>query len=404
MWSGASFENAGTWVMGAPEHLLRQDDSGLQTRASEYARTGSRVIVLASSDEMIVSGSLPEHLNPRALILLSDVIRPEAKPALDFFTKNDVEIKIITGDSPLTAAAIAEKLGLEGAGRMVDMSVMPDDPEQISRAARDFTVFGRVSPGRKKQLVSALQKDGKIVAMTGDGTNDVLAMHQADCSIVMASGSPAAKAMAHIALLDSDFTVLPAVVSEGRQVINNVERVAGLYLVKTTFSIILSVFFILIGASYFFFPIHQTLLGMVSIGIPSFILAMEKNIRRVQPGFLGKVIRTAIPGGVTIAVNLMALKLLHSPFGIDMSQARLIAVMITGIAGLLVLLRVSLPLNRLRVILLLAMTLVFFTVVLFFPGSIELPALEAGSIYMVLAFGAVTCPMMLLIKKLLDRI
>jgi cation-transporting P-type ATPase E len=193
---------------------------------------------------------------------------------------------------------------------------------------------------------------------------------------------------------------LPGVVSEGRQVINNVERVASLYLVKTTYSVILTLFFILIGSSYFFFPIHQTLLGMVGIGIPSFFLALETNSHRVLPGFLGKILRTAVPGGVTIALNLITLKLLQPVFGLDIDQARLIAVIITGIASLMILLRISWPLNALRSILLAAMTVLFFLALLILRPFLYLPALQQGSLLIILGFAVISYPLLYILSCL----
>jgi cation-transporting P-type ATPase E len=413
MWSGASFSGQGSWLLGAPEALLSHAgaDPALAGQVAALAGEGRRVILLARSRQMLeTSGALllPADLQPVALILLADGVRPQARAALEYFAKNDVTIKIITGDNPLTAVAVARELGLQHADRYLDMRTVGDDAAALRQAAASHTIFGRVSPWQKKQLIAAMQQDGKTVAMAGDGTNDVLAMHQADCSIVMATGSSAAKAMAHIALLDSDFTILPDVVNEGRQVINNVERVASLYLVKTTYSIILSLFFILVGEAYLFYPIHQTLLGMIGIGIPSFFLAMEKNTRRVQPGFLGKIIRTAIPGGVCIAVNLMLLKLLQVPLGIDIGQIRLIAVLITGIAMLLILLRVAWPLNRTRLLLLLAMAVLFslgvFLLPLLWPGLLALPALQGESVAVIAGFALATYPLILLLSWLVRRL
>ena len=204
----------------------------------------------------------------------------------------------------------------------------------MAEAAQSQSIFGRVTPRQKQLLIRALKDSSKTVAMTGDGVNDVLALREADCSMVMASGSDAAKNTAHIVLLDSDFTVLPGVVAEGRQVINNVERVASLFLTKTAYSMLLSVIFIILGQQYPFAPIHQTLIGTATIGIPGFFLAMEKNVRRIQPGFLRRVLQKAIPGGLLVVANILIIRLLQSRLGLDDSQVQAVSVILTAVIAL----------------------------------------------------------------------
>lgn len=237
--------------------------------------------------------------------------------------------------------------------------------------------------------------------MTGDGVNDVLAIREADCGIAMASGSEATKNTAQIVLMDSDFTGLPGVFAEGRQVINNIERVASLYLVKTTFSVVLSLFFILIGVGYPFFPIHQTLIGTLTIGIPSFFLALEPNARRVEPGFLRRILLTALPGGLTVAFSVMLIQIARLPLAIPDDQIRLTSVLITGTIGLFVLFRISRPLNLLRSILLLAMATVFFGAVVLFFDLISLQPITLKSLIITSILAAAAVPLMTLFRKLL---
>ena len=250
----------------------------------------------------------------------------------------------------------------------------------------------------KKSLIAALKQQGNIVAMTGDGVNDVQALREADCSIVMASGSDAAKNISHIVLLDSDFTVLPDVVRQGRQVIGNIERVASLFLVKTTYASVLSVIFILLGLAYPFDPIHQTLLGGFAIGIPAFFLALEKNHKRIQPGFLGRVVATAVPGGLSIAVMILAIEYLQNRLAIPDDQTRLIAVMVSGIVSLFVLLRVCLPLNWKRSLLLVAMAALFVAESTLFAGLLNFPAPTQSSLLIIAILGVLAYPLLMLLR------
>ena len=403
-WSGAVFAAQGSWVIGAPEFILQDSGNSALKLAQGYAEQGCRVILLAHCAEEISTDGLPQRLTPKALVLLNDTIRPEAQAALEYFAANDVTIKIISGDNPATVAAVGRRLNLKNADRYIDASKLPDDPAELAKAADWYTVFGRVTPQQKKKLVAALKAAGNTVAMTGDGVNDVLALREADCGIAMASGSEAAKGTAHIVLLESDFTALPEVVAEGRQVINNIERVACLYLVKTTFSVLLSLFFIITGWTYPFFPIHQTLIGAVSIGIPSFFLALEKNTKRVGQGFLSKVILTALPGGITVAISIMALQLLQPVLGITAEQLRLAGVLTTGIIGLLVLLRVSSPFNWRRAALLASMAALFAGAIGLFSGILELPPIDMRTLLVTLVPAVLALPLMAGLAKVLSYV
>lgn len=402
-WSGISFTSQGTWIAGAPERLLGNDFGPVLDQVRSYAGQGIRVIVLAYSPEELSADLLPPGLRPAALFLLADVVRPEAAEALRFFLENDVAIKIISGDNPATVAAIAGQLQLPGAERYIDAEQIADNPADLAKAAQDFTIFGRVTPWRKQQLISALQAGGHVVAMTGDGVNDVLALREADCSIVMASGSDAAKNTAHIILLDSDFTVLPSVVSEGRQVINNIERVASLFLVKTTYSLLLTVIFIMLGQAYPFYPVHQTVLGGVSIGIPAFFLALEKNTRRIQPGFLGKILQQAIPAGICITVSILVIRLLQELLRIDAGQIRIISVVVTGIIGLQVIYRVSRPLNLRRLLLIAAMAALFLAEMIVFASWLEFPRINGQSALIILGLSILAYPAIILPGRLFQK-
>ena len=395
-WSGAHFEGQGSFVIGAPEFVLKDAFPEIKEKANSYAIQGYRVMVLASSLEEFGAEGLPNALQPQALLLLSDKIRAEAKETLAFFAQNDVEIKVISGDNPATVSEVARKLELKNADRYIDATTLPDEGEAFTKAAAYYTVFGRVSPKQKRQLIAALKSLGNVVAMTGDGVNDVLALREADCGIAMASGSDAARGTAHIVLLDSNFTSMPGVVMEGRQVINNIERVACLYLTKTIFSLLLSIFFIVTGFSYPFFPFHLTLIGAVTIGIPSFFLALEQNTKRVVPGFLRKIIINAAPGGVAVALNIILIQILSQFLAIESGQMRILAVLITAVIGFQVLVRVSLPFNKKRLLLLGAMVAVFVAALLVLPAEIlQLPMPFADTLLLFAGLAVLSFPMIL---------
>ncbi len=400
--SSATFTGHGVWYLGAPEFLLTDANHRVRSQAQALAEQGNRVLLLAQA-AALSDGGTSAILEPQALLLLQDAIRPEARQALDFFAANGVALKILSGDNAATVAAVGRRLGLRGAEHWVDATTLGDDAEALARAAETYTVFGRVTPVQKKLLVAAMRAAGHTVAMTGDGVNDVPALREADCSIAMASGAEAAKGAAHIVLLDSDFLALPEVVAQGRQVVNNIERVACLYLVKTTFSMLLSLLTIATGWPYPFLPIHQTLIGAVSIGIPSFFLALEPNTRAITGGFMRKIIAHALPGGITVALSVFALQLLQGPLGLSDPQLRLAGVLTTGVIGLLVLLRISLPFNWLRAALFAAMSAAFFGALALFGGILELPALEGSSALAALIPCAIAWPLMALLARLFRR-
>ena len=398
-WSSATFTGRGTWYLGSAKYILEDTYPDIVSDVQDYASKGYRVVLLAWTPEESELEKPANAAIPHALILMSDTVRPEAKAALDYFAANDVEIKVISGDHPAAVSKIALELDLRHADRAIDASTIPDDPQAIAEAASKYSVFGQVTPQMKKALIQALKAQGNIVAMTGDGVNDVPALRESDCSIVMASGSDAAKGMSHILLLDSDFTVLPEVVGEGRQVIANIERVASLFLVKTTYATLLSVAFILIGLSYPFDPIHQTLLSGFAIGIPGFFLALEKNRKRVEPGFLKRVATTAIPGGLTISILVLLAELLQWILRISDGQMRLIVVITAGITSLLVLLRVCLPLNLKRIMLIIAMAGLFAGEAILFAGWLRFPKPEGQTILIIAGLSLLAWPLLMSMRK-----
>ncbi len=317
-WSAASFAGRGSFVLGAPEVLLDAADP-LRGEVKEMARTGQRVLMLAHSDAPLAGQVLPAGLRSLALVALTEQVRPDAKDTLDYFASQGVDVKIISGDNPETVGAIARRVGLDvPASRLRDARDLGTDVDSLRAVARETTVFGRVSPEQKRALVHALQADGHVVAMTGDGVNDALAIKDADIGVAMNNGAQATKAVAQIVLLDGKFSHLPAVLAEGRRVINNVERVANLFVAKNVMSLIAIVTAAAFSLPFPFLPRHLTLVSAVTIGIPAFVLALGPNKRRYTPGFLRRVLRFALPAGaisglVVITSYLLAHQVFDTP-------------------------------------------------------------------------------------------
>lgn len=361
-WSGATFEEEGTFIVGAPEFVLKDRYSLVERNVNEYAMEGYRVLVLISTSEQLQDGAMdPARMELVALIVLSDKIRSTAAATFEYFEQQGVELKVISGDNPLTVSKVAERAGMKNAEKYVDASVDLDTPDKIYEAAEKYTVFGRVSPSQKKELVAALKAHGHTVGMTGDGVNDVMALKEADCSIAMASGSDASRNVAQLVLLDSDFSSLPSVVGEGRRVINNIERASSLFLVKTTFSAVLSLLLIIFQFStYPFEPIQLTLINALFVGVPSFILALEPNDRRVKGKFLSKVFQRALPAGLTVAFAIILVCGMYNDIGFDVSpQISTMSVFITASVSFIVLVQVCMPYTKDKIFML-ALLLVAF--------------------------------------------
>ncbi|MBM9465897.1 HAD-IC family P-type ATPase [Nakamurella sp. YIM 132084] len=305
-WSAATFTGRGTWVLGAPDVLLTAD-SPIRDRVHELAGTGRRVLLLSHTDELLHGQELPGALVHRGLVVLTEQVRPDAEETLRYFAEQGVAIKIISGDNPTTVAAIARRVGLDVPDdAVVDARTIGEDIEQLRPLVERTTVFGRVSPEQKRALVNALQRNGHVAAMTGDGVNDALALKDADIGVAMGNGAQATKAVAQLVLLDGKFSHLPSVLAEGRRVIGNVERVANLFVAKNVMSLIAIVSAALFATPFPFLPRHLTLVSAVTIGIPAFFLALGPNKRRYLPGFLARVLRFAVPAGAVAGLVVFA--------------------------------------------------------------------------------------------------
>ena len=363
-WSAMTFADQGSWVLGAPENVLTSNYQGdVRTDVERYAQDGQRVLLLAKADGTFSDGadaSLPP-VTAVALVLLEDVVRPDAPETLKYFAEQGVTMKVISGDNNVTVGAVARRAGLEGWESNVDATKLPKEgTEEFADAIENSTVFGRVTPHQKRSMVGALQSRGHIVAMTGDGVNDVLALKDANCGVAMASGSEATRGVAQLVLMDSNFSAMPSVVSEGRRVINNIERVASLFLAKTVYSVVLSVITGIVAITYPLRPIHLSILSWFTIGIPAFFLALEPNDQRVNDGFLPRVLGRAVPAGIVIAIETMTVfAIAQLDSSIDADHARTVAVLVAGSVALMNLYRVAQPMNRWRMALVITMVSLF---------------------------------------------
>jgi len=350
-WSAASFTGHGTWVLGAPEMVLPAEQDALLSRAAELASDGHRVLVLARAEGPLASESLPPGLRAEAFITLTERLRPDVAETLGYFSAQGVALKVISGDSPRTVAAVAGRAGLPGADTPVDARGLPEDPDALAQVLEEHAVFGRVTPHQKQAMVTALQAHGHTVAMTGDGVNDVLALKLADLGIAMGSGAAATRAVAELVLLDGRFATLPGVVAEGRRVTANIERVANLFVTKTVWTALLAIAVSLALLPYPFLPRHLTIIDTLTIGVPSFFLALAPNQRRYLPGFATRVLRFAIPAGCIIAAATLTGYALARAAGLSLVQQRTTAVLVAFILSLCVLVLLAIPLTWRRVLL-----------------------------------------------------
>ena len=401
-WSGASFDENGSYIFGATEFILK-DSSPYQEIIKEHSEKGQRVLMLAHSPHQIQDKELPAEIHPMAFLFISDKIRAEAPDTLAYFAEQGVDIKIISGDNAITVANIAKKAGLKTAEQYVDATTL-QTPEEIKEAAQKYSVFGRVTPQQKLDLVKALKEQGHTVAMTGDGVNDVLALKESDCSIAMASGSDAARTVSQLVLLDSNFASMPKILKEGRRSINNLQRSSSLFLTKTIFSTINAILFIFLHFDYPFQPIQLTLISALTIGAPSLILALEPNKERIKGKYIVNVIRKSIPGAMTMVFNIVALAIVCSFIHFNSTEISTLAVMITGFAGLLVLLKVSLPFNWIRCALFFTMLGAFIFAIFILKDLFSLASITLPMFYCFLVLAGFAIIVFVLFSLLIDKL
>lgn len=345
-YSSVTFSD-GAYVLGAPEFVLKEDYAERADTITELASDGTRVLVFGTYDGVPDGKPLARPVTPLGYILLANPIREAAKETFQYFAEQGVEVKVISGDNPVTVSKVAGQAGIENAEHYVDASTL-QTPEEMKKAVLGNTVFGRVTPNQKRQFVQILKEAGHTVAMTGDGVNDILALKDADCSIAMASGSEAAAQASQLVLLESDFSCMPQVVLEGRRVVNNIQRSASLFLVKNIFSFLLSLISFVFMFSYPLEPSQISLISMFTIGIPAFFLAMEPNKNIIKGHFLTNVFLKALPAAITDAVAVGALVIFGRTFGVNSTDISTAATMLLAIVGFMILYKISAPMNKIR--------------------------------------------------------
>lgn len=362
--SAVSFENIGTFTIGAPEFILSKIPQALKTKINNYAKDGYRVLVLGHCAKNIVDGDITKNMKPLALIVLSDNVRPDAIETINWFNENNVDIKVISGDNPITVSEVARRAGINNADKFISLEKLSN--AEVVEAATQYTIFGRVSPSQKALLIKTLKLSGKTVAMTGDGVNDILAMKESDCAVSIASGSEAARNVSHLVLMNSDFSPMPKVVAEGRKVVNNLQRSSSLYLMKTLFIAMLCVLVFCAGTYYPFTPKYMFPLEMWVIGFSSLILALENNDQLITGNFLKNIIGNAVPAATTMILNIGALLILKKFFSFNFE---IIAILCITLVGVLYLVKLCRPYTRRRLL------LVIFVVIILTLGVFALPTL-----------------------------
>lgn len=339
---GAVCYKEGSFVLGAPDFVLSKMERELKNRIDGYSAKGYRVLVFAFQPQPLSKQGPSENIRPAGLIILSNAVRKNAASTFRYFSEQGVTVKVISGDKAETVSEVARLAGIDNYDKFVDASALDTD-QKIFDAAEKYTVFGRVTPRQKQQLINALKQKKHTVAMTGDGVNDILAMKDADCGIAMASGSEAVSQAANLVLLDSDFAKMPGVVSEGRRVVNNIQRSAGLFLVKNIFSLLLAVIAVILSMNYPLEPSHISLISMFTIGIPGFLLALESNNSKIEGRFLKTVLLRALPAGITDAFIVASLTFSGQLFGISRSDISTSATLVLSVVGFMIVHRISRP-------------------------------------------------------------
>lgn len=388
-----------TYIIGAPNVLIK--DKKILKQVEELSKE-NRVILLCESNNKIINRKLPEEIVPLAIILLKDKIRLKAKETLKYFKDQDVNVKVISGDSDVTVLEIAKKVGLNKIVS-IDMSQVSDD--DISKYVSNCNIFARVTPDQKKKIIEELKRQGHTVAMIGDGVNDVLALKESDCSIALASGTDAARNVSELVLLDSNFDVLPKILKEGRQSINNIERSASLFLTKTLYATLLAIIFIFINSNYPFEPVQLSLYNLVTIGIPSFILALEPNNERIKGGsFLLRVLRKAIPTSISVVFAMLSSLYIGNLFELPQSSISTISTYVLVVLGFRLLYKVSYPFNNLRLSLFIILITLFLVLTMVFRRFFNLVYLNPLLILLILCISFIGILIFNIIEKIFDYV
>lgn len=402
-YSGAVMNDGKSYVIGAPEFVLRGQFAQYQEQIATYSSKGYRVLVFAQYEGTLDRKPLTEPVLPLCFVMLANPIRKGAKETFTYFAENDVDIKVISGDNPLTVSVIAAEAGIVGAERFVDASTLKEK-EDYYRAVEEYTVFGRVTPSQKRMLVQALKEHKKTVAMTGDGVNDVLALKDADCSVAMASGSEVASNVAQLVLLDSDFSRMPSVVAEGRRVVNNIERTAALYIVKNIFSMLLAIFSVILMLDYPLEPSQVSLISMFTIGIPSFVLALEPNKELIRGHFLTNVLVRALPAGLTDFIVVSGLVIFCREFQVDLDCLSTSCTILVAIVGFMILHRIARPMNTGHIVMLVGVIAGWILCMLFGGSFFGITGISKQCEMLMVIFAIITEPVLRYLSLIVEWI
>lgn len=402
-YSGAVFDRGESYVVGAPEFIFRQNYAMYREKIEQYANQGKRVLALGQLSAPLTGGPLHDEVLPMGLVCLANRIRPEARETFDYFARQKVAVKVISGDNPLTVSRVAAEAGIPGAENYVDAAQL-DTTEKLVEAANSCTVFGRVTPDQKRKLIRAMKAAGHTVAMTGDGVNDVLALKEADCSIAMASGSEVAAQVSQLVLLDSNFASMPAVVDEGRRVINNIERAAALFLVKNIFSFIMAWITIFAAFTYPIQAAQISFISLLTIGIPSFFLALEPNHNRVRGRFLTNVMYRALPAGLTNVIVVLAAVLYAVVFEIDNVTLSTVSALLMAVVGFVMLWRVCRPFTKMRTVLYIGLLTAFVVGYVLLGEMFSLEELNARGWVTLITLSLMVQPTMKLLTEGFDHL
>jgi len=402
-YSGAVMNDGKSYVIGAPEFVLRGQFAQYQEQIATYSSKGYRVLVFAQYEGTLDRKPLTEPVLPLCFVMIANPIRKGAKETFTYFAENDVDIKVISGDNPLTVSVIAAEAGIVGAERFVDASTLKEK-EDYYRAVEEYKVFGRVTPSQKRMLVQALKEHKKTVAMTGDGVNDVLALKDADCSVAMASGSEAASNVAQLVLLDSDFSRMPSVVAEGRRVVNNIERTAALYIVKNIFSMLLAIFSVILMLDYPLEPSQVSLISMFTIGIPSFVLALEPNKELIRGHFLTNVLVRALPAGLTDFIVVSGLVIFCREFQVDLDCLSTSCTILVAIVGFMILHRIARPMNTGHIVMLVGVIAGWILCMLFGGSFFGITGISKQCEMLMVIFAIITEPVLRYLSLIVEWI
>ena len=402
-YSGVVF-NDHTLLIGAPEMVLRDQFDEYQAEFEKYAKTGYRVLILADYPGVLTEydSKLTKPVEVYGYILLTNPIRKEAKATFEYFAKQGVAIKVISGDNPVTVSRVAQQAGIQNSDAYIDASEIPENGYE--EAVQKYSVFGRVKPEQKRKFIKALQKQGNTVAMTGDGVNDILAMKKADCSIAMASGNSAAVQASQVVLLDSNFARMPKVVNEGRRVVNNIQRSASLFLVKNIFSFLMAIFSLVMVINYPLQPSQITLISAFTIGLPSFLLALESNHNRIRGQFIPNILSRAIPGGLTDMLAVSILVVAGGYIALDHNDVGTTATLLLVAVGMMVLYHISAPLNRFRLLVMLGSFLGLILAIIFLHDLFSLKMISDKAIFILVVLFCAATTIFRWLSRILDGI